>query len=144
MITCGLASGNAGVKMRTVSCTSFLPPRWHSLLFCLFQLVKPAQIGAGGGISKAPAAWRCKRGINPNLGSSGEGETTDSGGGNLFGALHIRVLFEILPRFSIPKMIPGSVPQVAAPSHLGTQKLLLLGGSLLLPAMLGLLIGFFW
>ena len=62
----------------------------------------------------------------------------------MFGALHIRVLFEILPSFSIPKMIPGSVPQVAAPSHLETQKLILLGGSLLLPAMLGLLIGFFW
>lgn len=40
-------------------------------------------------------------------------------------------------------MIPGSEPQAAAPYYLGTQKLLLHGGSLLL-TVVGLRVGIFW
>ena len=83
MNICGLASGNAGVKIRTVSYTPFLPPRWHSTVLSFPAGETSSKLGQGLGYPRLQLPGDV-RGINPNLGSSGEGEITDSGGGNLF------------------------------------------------------------
>lgn len=147
------------MRTGTLSNSPVLPPIRHSLyMVCLFQTMCMAETGsklAYGGregkgdtlalCQKAPAAWRCKTGMNPNLGSSreGGGGQTQEEGTEMLWVLHRGFPVGILPSFSTPKRISGSQPQAAAPSHLGTQRSLLY---LRLPpfSVLGRRVGCFW